>query len=376
MEDDGVPVAVADPVISMTNAIHVAGCLHVLGNASRQMLTSADHYDEHHKGMHAISQFLSDKLTNNLFVGKCLVGPAAPLKPLFESFSHTLVGWRWEAVWELIQALLDLELPLRWFWDRALILGHGVVAAPHGDRGVGVHFECADSAILNPVFWGYLKMLSTIGVLVEHLFHWVESCPCHSKLQLGEFRSWKASRAAFGRLSDIHAKIKSCPLRGCRAPELAVGAMQAFLLEISRVSTSHILATTAPDLSRDARAMILREFDLIKFSLIQILQMKFAAWEVFPRMLAGLGPRCSEPAVSARLAHVTNQTSPVGCGQIDCIEFGKLLVARGRPLRREQRATYCCACCWCSAMVGHHFRSSRHQFRFASCSTERANHIF
>ena len=88
------------------------------------------------------------------------------------------------------------------------------------------------------------------GVL-EGLAAWVERCPCHDPLQ-PNCRSRVPShvqKEEFGDGNSLHGL--SCPLRGCRALELAAGEVSAMLDEAFATCCAQLALRWLHQLSND-----------------------------------------------------------------------------------------------------------------------------
>ena len=182
-----------------------------------------------------------------------------------------------------MEAILGVEDILRSRWDATLIAGAVHFQVPPGAGagpadagaaspavGLGVNLAAADAGVRSPGWWGYVNMLGAVGSLVEHAFHWVESCQCHGSWQLGlSQRSWQAGRAEFRRrLGAVGADFPDCPLRGRRGPEMAAGDFHSLLRALAELTATGVHLTCARGASpRDAHK-ILAEFDQIRSSLV------------------------------------------------------------------------------------------------------------
>ena len=103
---------------------------------------------------------------------------------------------------------------LQFGWDAAKYKGGRGVAAPNegeDSHQFGVDIAVVDEAIKSQLFWARLKMLESLAIVLRKCLAWAESCPCHSN-----------GNAVLQR-EDIPKLWASCPVRGCRAPELAAG---------------------------------------------------------------------------------------------------------------------------------------------------------
>lgn len=285
--------ASGDASLSLKGCLYVPGGLHIVHNASQDAVAVASGFEEVLDGMRAVSGFLGDKLTRNLYFATCLTGVAAPLQVLFEGFSESLVGWRWASLWSCVRKFVELEDSLRATWDEGKISGkrgktmqQRLPDDPEGvQKGLGAHLEKATAAISSPFFWAYMKMLYTIGVVAEHIFAWLESCACHSDLSLGAL-NWCTARQHFARL---HSGVRACPLRGRRGPELAAGDLQKLVSQVSRLNPAHVMFGATGGLTASERRRVMSDFETVKQSLTFTLQLKFSCWSRLPHLLVGLG---------------------------------------------------------------------------------------
>jgi hypothetical protein len=313
---DACPVCTSNHYLHLNDSMYCAGGLHILGNISRDMLYGTVHYEEIHVLLNALTQFLSDKLTRNLYLGCCLTGAFEPLRTGFASFSCTLVGWRWEQVWICIQKVLELELTLRRTWDMKRKTSKHQVDAPPVEnaghieegvaKGVRAHLNNANAAVTSPYFWQYVRMLSLIGDMFQHMNHWFESCPCHGGLNLGA-RNSSGPRAEWHKRFRGYSVPDACPLKGRRAPELAAGSFDVLINEVSSMASASVMILATGGLQADGRRKILSDFELLRVSSVQMLKFKLAPWRVLPRALAGVAHwdevvarRCAAECIRAR----------------------------------------------------------------------------
>ena len=118
------------------------------------------------------------------------------------------------------------------YWDDTLMAGSSeAVEEEVGDdveyyKITSVHLSRATEAIRDLFFWATLHIIRAFGTWLGHLEHWASSCPCHRS----EFR-------------EFHRLDNDCPLRGCRAPDIAAGCKNALprMLRPANVQPSALL---------------------------------------------------------------------------------------------------------------------------------------
>ena len=92
---------------------------------------------------------------------------------MFPSFKGKVHAARWGTVAFATRQILELERPLRWGLDLALLLGP---SADHGSEQA-VLANTANEAITSEYWWASLKVLDKLHKAVRHLFDWSEGCP-------------------------------------------------------------------------------------------------------------------------------------------------------------------------------------------------------
>eukprot|EP00969_Alexandrium_andersonii_P029606 1292250-Alexandrium_andersonii.AAC.1 len=114
---------------------------------------------------------------------------------------------------------------------------HGARVAGDQDCPETAQVQLVDRALRSALFWAYLLMLDMVGTCLLTLSMWVEACPCHER-ELGLVGpSRHLRRQAFARLTGTN----SCPLRGMRTPELAMGEAPRQLSSLLRRAQADLL---------------------------------------------------------------------------------------------------------------------------------------
>ena len=157
---------------------------------------------------------------------------------------------------------LQVETTLRWGWD-AHRFGN---RRPQHEDPSGFDIQVIDTAISSAYFWGYLHMLETLTSMIQSALAWCEECPCHSELPR---QSMPASSCR---------KWAQCPMRSCRAPELAAGGFMDVLRRVANSSAGHLLTKLPRDVSPVERAALFREYERGKAHLLFVLALRLDHW--------------------------------------------------------------------------------------------------
>ena len=99
---------------------------------------------------------------------------------------------------------------------------------------------------LATIFWAFIELIYIFSNLLKHLNDWSISCPCHDPEVCKSF--------------DMVSDALSCLLRGCRVPEIALGALEIFLEEASNLNHAQLLSLIN-DASEPTRARVVNNFE-------------------------------------------------------------------------------------------------------------------
>ena len=192
----------------LRSCMWVPGTMHVLHGACSSITDSLEHFDTYLESqLRPIIDFFKLRYTRESFVALCLnEGPGKWQAHKFDNFSVSLAEWRWGSLLAAVEQLLQLEAPMRQYWDPAKMdrlkplhprdrrqeeaaeRAPDGVAADGGEAGVqenpgvpaeeeegeeeGVaprnnsEYEAVDpckvsAAVLDPFFWAYCYKLSS-----------------------------------------------------------------------------------------------------------------------------------------------------------------------------------------------------------------------
>ena len=142
----------------------------------------------------------------------------------------------------------------------------------------------ADAAIKSSVFWGYCSMMRYLGDVVLQLFAYLEGCCCHDDLQ---DRKSKQSRHQTASATNIDFAMPACPMRGMRAPHLAVGSLWCIFSKLMAMANGWLYADVV-GLSKSDAQSIISDFALARQALEMTLRLKMSFWEALPHQLCAL----------------------------------------------------------------------------------------
>ena len=131
------------------------------------------------------------------------------------------------------------------------------------------------SLLHDPLFNGYNSAILEIAGSLKKLATWLEGCPCHMPLL-----------SACGRKSRKHIKTllsskSACPASGCRAPEIACGAIADITNQLAAASVKKVLSVLLPSATQICKDILSREIQSAKAYVELGLRVKFDCSIVF-----------------------------------------------------------------------------------------------
>lgn len=201
----------ADLEISLHEAIPCPGMLHVLHNATSDMIDSFKVLGASIDTLALVARFISDPHCCGRLLATCLTTPVAKhFHVAFLRCSARVNAGRWGSVAYRCEELRKLEVPLRRWWDLEAYQRAGlIVARPRGSKEHKL--QDIDAAIYSPMFWAHLQALDMLLSVIRYCFTWCEVCPCHGHLNREGVATW------------VLKQWGACPARGLRLPEIASG---------------------------------------------------------------------------------------------------------------------------------------------------------
>ena len=222
-------VRVSDEEVSrsvfLPNAIAIPGVLHICHNAEHDASSHMSQWEWFWQRLKTLQVFLAHRGRREAFVESCLLnGPCASRAVDFKNSVGSLYESRWSEVGKCCAKIVPLLPILRMAWD----------AKKYRQR---LTATTASEASFNPddvtrivndnLFFAYMNMVVLLDSAFASLGSWAEGCPCHEDLLLGETnsRQRKIMRTEF----PSQPLWATCPTRGKRLPELAVGEWRVHL---------------------------------------------------------------------------------------------------------------------------------------------------
>ena len=300
--------------ISLGCSLPVPGLLHIVHNATNDIMRSVQEFDDLISEVAEIATLLRhnytcERLRESCF--SCMVG---------KTFHHELKAFkgkvhrgRWGTMAFATQDILDLQSGLRRFWSlekyEALAADGNAPGAGQHRAQEGVKLQVADAAITSPLFWGRLATLDEVFELIRKLFIWCEGCVCHTHVLSGETRS------------SIKSRWENCSMRSRRLPELAAGDFWPLLSDLCNKRVATLLLKLPRDLDHGPRSQCFALFERARCQLVFIFQLKLRAFEVPPISICAVAhhkPQVARKAVGeclrSRCTHprfLTLRSAPV-----------------------------------------------------------------
>ena len=280
-EDDG--------LVSLETSFGVGGLLHIIHNATKDLGSCMECYDEQVSKMSVLAKFLRERHSKERLLAKCfsqgLPGEAV-FKQAVTKFRSQCYRARWGTVASCALDLQEVLPSLRWGWSLPKYLDGGAVAGQGEAESVSI--AEVDALVRCPFFEAYLSMLVLLSEVTLHLIAWSESCPCHWHLLTGGgSKSMDASTRCL---------LESCPMRGRRAPELALNDFMQELSALSSHGATSLVQTFPPDLPVEERTKVVQDFEMGRSFLTAVLTLKTSHFRSFPWLAAGLAHHDQERA--------------------------------------------------------------------------------
>ena len=267
------------------NSVGIAGMLHIIHNSTNDLGRSMVTFDATVKQLSHISKLLCRRDSKQRLLETCFSDRVGRhLQSDIKSFRAKLDPSRWGSFAHCVTELLEIEATLRYGWNLNSY-GDQRANAPEDDGGHGVDLAIVNSALTSPDFWATLRMMRCLANVINSCLTWVETCPCHHHLERSEFPK------------RVVEAWRTCPLGGCKAPELAAGEFRTLLGDLHNVNAAELLSTLPRDISPESRAAILQEFERGRAHLVFVLNLRLAHWRDAPYCVFGcahLSPEVSK----------------------------------------------------------------------------------
>ena len=284
-------------LIDLSNAVGIAGLLHIVHNTTMDLGRSMVIFDETVKQMTHLSKLLARKDPKQRLLQSCFSDRVGRhLQADIKSFQSKLNPSRWGSIANCVTELLKLEMILRYGWSLEKYGSFRPGQQGEQQQNFGVDISIVDAAISSIDFWGNLRMLSGLATMIQSCLTWIEACPCHAELPSKEFSA------------TIKAGWKACAMRGCRAPELANGDFQRMLRDLSAATASQLLANLQRELSEESRAILLQDFERGRQQFLFVCNLRLDHWRHQPWCVFGCAHK--DATISKRFLRQCSNLQP------------------------------------------------------------------
>ena len=186
-------------------------------------------------------------------------------QPALRGFDGKVYEGRWGSIAFCVQDILKVRRILTWGWSQETYL-KACTDDRGGSRGDHIEVDKVDEAIHSDYWWCALEVLDLIFNVVRDVFAWVESCPCHHRFLHHKHLSLR-----------LRQLFLSCPLRGCRMPELSAGGFLRLIENKLEFAIGDVLLLLSPSLTEEQRANLVNDFQLARAHLLFAFSLKTAA---------------------------------------------------------------------------------------------------
>lgn len=248
-----------DRLIDFTGSAYIPGVLHVVHNCAKDMGAGLTLWNTWLEGLTHISRLLTNDWSKTRLIRTCFSQlPASAFTPQIEAYKYPVFSGRWGTLLIAAQELLPLQNVLVRAWS---LRAYGLAQNRPDDETASwaTKLDVVDSAIRNPVFWAYTRMVSHAATALLKIAGWSEGCPCHQEdFEVLGRRLW---RDVFRKRTDEEA----CPMKSRRAPECARGALFENLRSFLEVANGDVLLDPSMQLlTQTDQSDILRDFSTIR----------------------------------------------------------------------------------------------------------------
>ena len=268
------PCLESAPLLPM--AVDVYGCMHLLDNVPKAFPENLSHWQSFHSQLHQCATLLRSRSRRERYVQTCLGADSVNAR-VFEEYSAQLLDHRWFSVFAFVSSFMPLLPILQQTWQANAFktrVDSGTVADNEFDA------DLFGSTVRDPLFHCYCSFVHRLGKLFLHMSRWLEGCPCHGP-KPKKRSPW------------------SCPLAGCRAPQLAAGALQEIMMAKYDANVAEVLSYLVQDgeagdpaLLQKNHATLATDVALARARIHFSISMKMDAWQRLPLQLAALAHPC------------------------------------------------------------------------------------
>ena len=291
----------------LPEALLAPGILHIVHNMMKDTDSNLSFWKTWIPGLKAIAKLLHEDHLRQRLVATCIKG--TPFEWLEEHFQKGVpqpIEWRWGTVTAIVEHVLSVRSAIQAIWNPA-VFGKGESEERERTEGAdALNVDTITEAVRSKKWWLQTQLVLDFHKFGEGFSSWAEGCECHGFLRpvdTGDVhlrRKTKASteaaelRAARGRLGLASSHEGdgvgfTCPLAGCRAPDLACGAAKQHFEELGD-NQLHRLRQAGIDLGVEASDIVevLDAAVCCRASMQSYMSQKLQCWQVLPWKLCGI----------------------------------------------------------------------------------------
>ena len=281
---DTLEPGMVDPSLTL----QAPGLLHMLHNTSRDLKKMLPRFSMWLPKLKEICRLLHPPYQSRL-IATCIAIPEEQRK-LQQCSAHPFEH-RWGTIAHAVARLLEIEPLLRQRWDiqKFCFSEPQSSSAPEqdGEEAEGrLQIQQLDEALRDPGFWTYSHMVNLLADMLHRIELIGESCVCHMPSSVvvslaGDSEQWDTEDLKLFR-------AEGCPLRGRRAPELAVGDVHLAIRSLATSAHARLL-TLGGHLRPQELAEIMEDLAKGRGYIISSLEIKLSCWLQLPLVLASVG---------------------------------------------------------------------------------------
>ena len=209
----------------MPEAVPCAGIHHIVHNLSQHVCESLTYWPQWHAGFQVICTLLYKPEHRERFIRTCIHGTEHSGQT--EAFTQGLSKPHWEKRWGSLvhtcRKLSTLFFVFRSAWSEESFRSAEICGRT---RDSELQAASVTKVVQDATWWAYLQAMLQLHECLHSLSQWCDGCACHEHI-LANVSRYRREHALRQVCSD-----GSCPLKGKRAPEMAVGQMEHVLHEL------------------------------------------------------------------------------------------------------------------------------------------------
>jgi len=157
-----------------------------------------------------------------------------------------------------------------------------------------VKMSAVSKALLDLEWWAYVECVLAVTAPTQTLMMFSRMCPCHPIENMWDVEQ---PELQWRQLLRRRTGQDTCAASGLQAPYFVCGKHMDVLAESSRHAHANLLSEMF-NVSQQARANILEDYEKASNTLAYIVQLKFSSYQQLPLLLCGMAHECEVVARS------------------------------------------------------------------------------